>query len=321
MIIKPLKIPRSLKQLQAIKRRLDPQHPKYDAVLQDLAIQTAGYKGEKEMEYPLSFLHAQTYRIFHDLRLHDGIHFFQIDVLLLSQSFITILEVKNIAGTLRFDTDFNQLIRIQNDMEEPFPNPIMQVKRQRLQLMNWLRKNNLPNLPIQEFVAIGNPRTMLQASQKNSKIHNKVLHSQTIPFKISELEKVYQKEILSSQQLTELSVKLLSAHTDLEKNMMVKHQISTENILPGVYCIKCSKLSMRRLKNSMWVCGICEITSNDAHIEALKDYAYIFKNLISNREAKSFLNLSSSSTVKRLLKSVGYETEGNRRSTVYKITI
>ncbi|MBS2969801.1 NERD domain-containing protein [Metabacillus sp. KIGAM252] len=321
MINKPLQIPRSLKQLQALKRRLDPDHPNYEAVLQDLAIQTAGYKGEKEMEYPLSFLPAETYQIFHDLRLHDGIHFFQIDVLLLSRSFITILEVKNIAGTLIFDSDFNQLIRIQNNIKEPFPDPIVQVKRQRLQLVNWLRKNSLPVLPIQEYVAIGNPRTMLETSQNNHDILRKVLHCNTIPFKIKELEKVYQKEFLTSEQLDELSNKLLAAHSDLEKNMMSKHQISTHNILPGVYCIKCSKLTMRRLKNSVWMCGLCGITSKDAHIEALEDYAHLFQNSISNREAKSFLNLSSSSTVKRLLKSLNLDTTGSYRSTAYKINI
>ncbi|WP_205173528.1 nuclease-related domain-containing protein [Bacillus pakistanensis] len=46
----------------------------------------------------------------HDLRLFDGQHHFQIDTLIITSKVIFIIEVKNISGTVIFDSAYNQLI-------------------------------------------------------------------------------------------------------------------------------------------------------------------------------------------------------------------
>jgi hypothetical protein len=73
----------------------------------DLAKSFAGYRGENSIDYPLSSLPDKKYFIFHDLRLPYKNQFFQIDTLLASTKHFVILEVKNIAGTVYFDSDFN----------------------------------------------------------------------------------------------------------------------------------------------------------------------------------------------------------------------
>lgn len=83
----------------------------------------------------------ETYSILHDIRLFDQNHHFQIDTIIISAYFLLLLEIKNIAGTLLFDSKFNQLIRISEGNSEGFPDPILQVKRQEEQFRKWLSLN------------------------------------------------------------------------------------------------------------------------------------------------------------------------------------
>ncbi|WP_091587080.1 nuclease-related domain-containing protein [Alteribacillus bidgolensis] len=104
----------------------------------------------QSIDYYLSSLSKKTDLIFHDIRLPSKDKtFFQIDIFILTMNFCLILEVKNVAGTLYFNPFFHQLIRTVNDKEEGFPDPILQINRQKDHLNTWLQKNNLPNLPIQ----------------------------------------------------------------------------------------------------------------------------------------------------------------------------
>lgn len=137
MIVKERKMPVHLLQLEALLRRLPAHHPKRNVVAENLAKFMAGYKGEQAIEYPLSFLSETKYSILHDIRLFDQKHYFQIDTIIVSSHFLLFLEIKNIVGTLIFDAKFNQLIRISDGtLEEGFPDPLLQVKRQEMQLKN-----------------------------------------------------------------------------------------------------------------------------------------------------------------------------------------
>lgn len=134
MIVKERQMPIYLRQLEALFRRLPAYHPKRDVVAESLAKHKAGYKGEQAINYPLSFLPEEKYSILHDIRLFDQDHYFQIDTIIISAHFLLFLEIKNIVGTLLFDSRFNQLIRMSEGSSEGFPDPILQVKRQEAQL-------------------------------------------------------------------------------------------------------------------------------------------------------------------------------------------
>ncbi|HEU5141363.1 MAG TPA: nuclease-related domain-containing protein, partial [Bacillales bacterium] len=144
MIKKERKIPLTIRKRTALLRRLPPSHPKRPQIEKQLAKYNAGYRGERSIEYYLSFLPEKQYHIFHDLRLTSGDHFFQLDTLLVSPSFILILEVKNISGTLHFDNTFHQLIRTIEDRKEGFNDPLLQVEHQKTQLANWLSQHKFP---------------------------------------------------------------------------------------------------------------------------------------------------------------------------------
>ncbi|WP_378934692.1 nuclease-related domain-containing protein [Metabacillus herbersteinensis] len=164
MIVKKREVPLYNEVLEALMRRLLHEHPSRKIISESLARRLAGFKGEQAIDYPLSFLPQMDYLIIHDLRLFVQGHYFQIDTLILNQRFFVILEVKNFTGTLFFDSEFNQLIRILNGKEEAFPDPILQLKRQHYQLTSWFKHQSFKTPPIHSFVVISAPRTLLKTS-------------------------------------------------------------------------------------------------------------------------------------------------------------
>ncbi|WP_430103751.1 nuclease-related domain-containing protein [Peribacillus simplex] len=60
----------------------------------------AGYNGEYRVFQSLKSLPEKEYLLFHDLRLFGSPFPFQMDILILTSSFLLILEVKNMAGEI-----------------------------------------------------------------------------------------------------------------------------------------------------------------------------------------------------------------------------
>ena len=101
MIGKDCEKPLKLLMLEALNRRLPESHPVQAALTVDIRKIHAGYRGEKRVFSILKALPEKDYLLFHDLRLPSIPYPFQIDILLVSSSFILILEVKNIMSNLK----------------------------------------------------------------------------------------------------------------------------------------------------------------------------------------------------------------------------
>ncbi|MGD6818206.1 nuclease-related domain-containing protein [Metabacillus sp. 113a] len=319
MIIKPHTYPRILKQLEALKRRIPPDHPKVSSITQSLAMRSAGYKGELNMQHPLSFINDSLYQVFYDVRLEDRGNYFQMDVLLVSRNFIAILEVKNIAGTLYFDTDFNQLIRIQNGLKEAFPDPLTQITRQQAQFSNWLKSRDYFGIPVKSFVVISNPRTLLQALPDNTIPHSKVIHSSFIPSKITDLETLYTKPYLTENKMVNLTREILNSHRENHVNILELNQISKAEIIPGIHCPECFLLPIDRVYGNRWKCHNCGVISNNAYIHSLSDYSLLISQSVTNKDARYFLKIDSRSIVSKMLNSMSIERIGNNKSSLYRL--
>ena len=92
MILKERQVPDIVEKLEALLRRLPPDHAKKDTIDKELARYTAGYAGELRLNYPLSFLDNNYYTL-HDVRIFDGSHYVQMDTSILHQCCFFILEV------------------------------------------------------------------------------------------------------------------------------------------------------------------------------------------------------------------------------------
>ena len=307
-----------IKKLQVLSRRLSRNHPQYTKSMEHLAKRTAGYNGERSMEYPLSLLPEKTYRILQDIRLKNAIkHFSQFDTLVLSPKFFLNLDVKSISGEIYFDQDFHQLVRTKDAESEAFPDPLIQISYQETFLKRWLKeKVDIHEIPIYSFIVISSPYTLIRASTKEQHVISKIFHSNYLPTKISQLEKIHSYPILSAKELKSVSRELIKAHTPNDSCVMEKYQLNEKDIRKGVQCPHCEFLPMQRIYNT-WFCPTCQTKSNTAHITALKDYSLLFGQLITNREAREFLQLANHSITNRLLTSMNLAYIGEGRGRVY----
>jgi hypothetical protein len=317
VIIKDRKIPLKVQKLEALLRRLPSAHPKRKEIEDDLAKSLAGYRGEQSLDYYFSFLPHKKYFIFHDLRLMNQTHYFQLDTLILSSCFFLIIEVKNFSGTLFFDTSFHQLIRTVNGKEEAFPNPVMQGKRQQIQLSTWLKHHKCPPVPVEFLVVISNPYTLIKTD--NSRISQKVTHSANLLSKVEAFENLHKEEKLTEKELRRISRLLIKYHTTYNPDILQYFHIHEADLLTGVRCSDCFSMPMNR-KWGKWICPNCFFSSKDAHISALHDYFFLLGSTITNQQFCNFLQLSSRQAATKMLAAMNLSHSGTTKGRAYHLS-
>ncbi|QTN00795.1 NERD domain-containing protein [Sediminibacillus dalangtanensis] len=216
MIVKKRAVPHKLQVLEALIRRLPASHSKFPSIKEDYTRRLAGYHGEKQIDFHLTSLPPDSFSIFHDLRLPYKQHYFQMDSLLLSKKFAVILEIKNVTGTLLFDQTFNQLIRTADEKEEGFQSPLVQVENQKRKLLEYFSQHTLPILPIESFIVVSNPRTIIKANGNKEDISRKVIHSEFLTERLNEVKSHYANS--PSYSLEKMRMPLLGSHTEDQVN-------------------------------------------------------------------------------------------------------
>ncbi|MDM5228696.1 nuclease-related domain-containing protein [Cytobacillus sp. NJ13] len=314
MIFKNRLIPIRIRQNEALIRRISAAHPQRSTIEGDLAKRKAGYRGEQSLDYYLSQLPAKEFTILHDLRLYNGSTYFQIDTLILSPYFALIIEVKNILGTLLFDETFNQLIRTRNEKEEGFPNPLIQVKRQKTQFKTWLIQNLAADIPIEYLIGISSPSTILKTSANSSNVPFRVIHIENLIYKIKFFKQSYPIEVITSRQIKKISRALVINHVPGFLNVLDHYNISSQEIIAGVQCPSCLIFPMRRIHGD-WLCPKCGCKDKKAHLPAIQDYLLLISPTISNKQARAFLHLASEDTASRLLSAM--PSSGTKKGRIY----
>ncbi|MGE8203542.1 nuclease-related domain-containing protein [Heyndrickxia sp. NPDC080065] len=310
MVIKELTVPFRIFMDIALLRRTPSHHLKKRYIEEDLTKRKVGYRGEQTLKYYLEFIPDNDYYIFHNIRLKCGVHIFQIDTLILTPNFILIIEVKNYSGTLIFEKHSDQLIRIYQNKEEIFPNPIFQVQRHQIQLERLLKQYNLPTLPIEHIVIISNSSTQIKTSQNNLQIYEKVLHPEKIISKMEELINRYKEIKIKPHTLKKISQLLHSKHIPDIPNITKLFEIPKHEIIKGIQCPSCLNYPMIR-KHGTWYCPICHDTSKDAHAQAILDYFLLIEPTITNRKCQEFILYSNRKIVTNLLSSMNLPISGN----------
>ncbi|MBT2639213.1 MULTISPECIES: nuclease-related domain-containing protein [unclassified Bacillus (in: firmicutes)] len=321
MFYKDRDIPYKLKAEEALIRRLDVNHPKLPLIEEEYRKKLAGLRGEKELEYHLSFLKDNNYLIINDLRLQHGVHFFQIDSLLLSPSVSFIIDSKNIAGTIVFDHEFNQCIRIFNEKEEGIRDPFTQVQRHVRLLSQWLDDHNLPSLNLEYLIAISRPSTIIKSKGNNSYNNFRVVQAGHLIARIIDLEKRYLKEITTIKETKRIAKQLVKYHVPFKPNIFDTYSIHPDDVRKGVQCPECKAISMHKIHGS-WYCPVCQTSSKTAHILALSDYYFLYGNTITLSQFSDFLliPISKRKSASSFLISLSLPCAGSKKGRVYDLT-
>lgn len=318
LIIKLRDNPTHLLQIEALNRRTPPHHRKKELIRKQAMKLRTGYNGEKSLDFTLSFLPSDTFRILHYLRIQDTNGHFQIDTLILSPYFALIIEVKNVFGTITFD-DMGQAIRTRNDgIEEGFNNPVEQVNLQEYRLRRWLKRHNSSPFPIEKLVVYSHSNTILKNTSNNKIIAETVIHKESLLSKIEEYSHIHSSASLTETEISRLGSQLIAAHTPENVNIMEKYDVKESELLRGVICPDCGTIPMQYW-NGRWICKFCGCISKTAHLQTLEDYRLLIGNTIKNRQARDFLGITSIHVTKKLLMAEGFQYFGETSARTYKL--
>ncbi|WP_100488327.1 nuclease-related domain-containing protein [Sporolactobacillus pectinivorans] len=315
MILKKLKIPYHVLQLESVVPRL--RHgPTHEKLSEKLRRYQSGFNGEKSVCYPLSFLPQDDYHLIHDLRLCDGTHHFQMDWLIIHTNFITLLEIKNLAGMITLDTRLNQMKRELNGKTELFNDPLVQAENLKDLLNIWIRQHNLCSIPIYEFVVFSSPHAYVQTTSHDDPALRKIVKPANLKRTITALPQVDSRHSLTKEKLLTLGHDMVSSHQTRKPNLFQSENLSVDDIMPGVRCPNCGRLQMKKVEAS-WFCSSCKTLSKHAGITALRDYYLINGPKITNQQCRNFLLMDSASSAKHLLQSLNLKYKGDNRGRVY----
>ncbi|MFG6495471.1 nuclease-related domain-containing protein [Fictibacillus sp. UD] len=318
MIKKHRSMPIIINKLQSLLKRAPLYYGKHEEIQNALKKHISGYRGEQSLDYFYRYLPQNNLIFLHGIRILYEDYYFQIDTLIITSYFILIIESKNIAGHLYFESPYDPMIRTLNDQREAFDNPVEQVKRQSFHLMATLNNLISSSIPIESLVVITNPKTITEFSPTYNEARLKVIKSSGLVSKFAELSNKHRKEILQPKDSKRIVKYLIKNHTTEDPDVCSKFQIQPNHLLSGVFCPRCEIEVLLRRKRT-WYCTVCKQNYNKAHEAALVDYALLISPSISNKSCKQFLSLTSTSQSYHLLHSLNLPFTGNRKSRIYHL--
>ncbi|SHT19505.1 Nuclease-related domain [Mycobacteroides abscessus subsp. abscessus] len=266
--------------------------------------------------YYLRQLPEKEHFIFHNLRLQERDYYFQIYFLVLTTRLALILETKNIMGKLFFDSGFGQLIRMKDGEENGFQDPLTQARRQQDMLSKWLLKDGGVRVPIEYFVVVSNPSSIIRTDPGKAHLFKRVIHGNKLPERINGLGSKFKLDVLDQRGVKRVCKLLLKSHRPTEYDALGRFGLSPSDISIGVQCGACGKLRMERVYGK-WYCADCGNNDANAHMSALKDYFYLIKPTITNQEFRDFMLLESPDVAKRLLNELNLGYSGSNKGRIY----
>jgi hypothetical protein len=312
VLLRERPVPETIKYNEASLRRLPPFSDLRTKIEGDLLKAWAGYNGECKVDRLLSSINNKEIYIINDLCIPIGSTYIQIDTLILTKYLALILEIKNISGHIEISREFGQIERTLNGEITAFPSPIAQCKKYKIHLMNWLKRMELPEVPIEFLVVFTNPSSLLSASPHDREVLGKTVRIESLLPKIHHLMKIFNIPHFTDKELKRISKLLLKEHKPFPLN---KLQI---DFIKGIQCTNCEGFSMIR-KQAAWICEKCSNLDKKAHVQAINDYFLLIGPAITNKQARDFLKISSPRLAQYLLNSMSLIQNGYGKGTTYSL--
>lgn len=280
--------------------RLPEKHPAREKVYGELKRALAGDAGEKRtmalLKRELDL--GSKFSIFRDLSLPYKEGFAQVDFLVLNAKLVSVLEVKNMVGDFHFDSINFQFHRILEGKREGMRNPETQLHR--------------AVKASEEYFDCKVHGTIVLSSRSGKVVVAPKLYPiialDYLPFHLEKL--VDPKLSLNFDELEGL-LRLRRGHYD-GPELLGKHKLTRDSLEVGVRCLECGRLSCE-WKGRKWRCGKCGTVSSDAHEFALQEYAMLFGNEISSREAHRWLGVDDKYILFRMLEKFSLKSRSRGR--------
>lgn len=294
--------------IQALINRLHPTNPLQEKLHREFRNQDAGDHGEKYIFEKLQKMRlSPDSRILHNITFNNFVQI-QIDILVITNYYVLILEVKNIKGDIYFTQNPRQLIRKQKNGDiDIFTNPEIQVEQYMDSLSELMNAHHI-HIPIYSVIVFAyNNANIISPPEKIPVIMGNELPN--FMQRVSKNNNPFEAEKI---------VEILLRH-DTNRNpypLCTYYGIDTKDVQKGVFCPICAKSNMRKIHRA-WQCTRCGNISADAHFLALKEYNMLISQSINNKECREFLNLRNASEAKRILLKASYKKIGKGTATKY----
>ncbi|MEK5146057.1 nuclease-related domain-containing protein [Psychrobacillus sp. FSL K6-4615] len=252
----------------------------------------AGHYGElrvdrsiKEVQFP-----SEVHIIpdFH-MKIHEN-RYIQVDTLIITSSYILIVEVKNIIGNIIFKTFPNQLIRTLDNETTAFNCPIIQLQRNQDGFQLWLNQTQW-KIPIYTVLVFASDKAIIENAPKEQTI----LFSKNLPLFIQKLNKL--PPLLTKAQYLKIKEILMRKNMHfVEPPLCSKYEISTSELKKGVLCINCGN-RLNRISERQWTCTACGINDKDPIPRNVEDLFTLMKHEVTMQECMDLLQLKSRYTL------------------------
>lgn len=307
VFLKPLAKSSRLLKLEALAPRLPQRHPKYINIKDELARQSAGYKGEKAVAYYINDIQTPDTYALHNIRLRGGHNtYFQIDLLLATPHFLHIFETKNISGSTHFNDDTRQIER----GEQAFGHPFHQLKRQQYHLGNW----SAGTIPVEGKVVFPSDSVHITGAHEWK---DDYMYPYELPEVLSSLGQKYTEPSATKRAIQSMLHQMIRTHQEDPYNPVDYYKIKHTDIITGVRCPSCGNMPMVRNKKK-WHCPPCNHLDPNAHIPALKDYATLVGPFITTSECARYLHIDHHIAY-RLLMNMSLTTTGTYKNKKYHL--
>jgi hypothetical protein len=309
LIIKYRNKPAIIAGYEALLKRLPAHHVKRGGIQDKLNAAKAGLGGEERLDRLLNFFDPPyPYLLLQDMELPDGL---QIDTMMITQSCIFLLEVKNMAGILRFQENPSALHQVTPNGEiRGHKSPAVQAETAQLKIEKILKLLNFP-LHVHNAIVIAYPSQIVE----NVPPGTKVWSADEVLVRLYNLDVPMPQ--ISLEEMKSLGNHLLAMQQRYNPFPLAqKLDIDLKKIENGVFCPRCRLKKMDRFQRK-WECKSCFLLSGDAHFEAVEEWFMLCKPTISTNECKDFLGLTSLEAAKRLLKRMDLVEVGGRRHRRY----
>lgn len=289
---------------QTLLRRLPIGHPEILLAENELARIEAGRYGElrvlRELE-DMPFT-AQLITNFECISALSTLH--QIDFLLLTSRYVLILEVKNMSGTLHYQSLHHEFHRTKFDgTTDHFRNPFDQAYRHQTMLEHYLAVWDMP-LPVTYAVVMTNSNARIDPSFGELPI-----------FHVTHLRK-YLRDLDSRFEVTDVDLVHLREKLDGTATVIPpRKRVDASEILPGILCSVCGGIA--EYNYGVCVCTVCGRHSRKGIEEAMRDYRMLIDETITNQEFRLFTGIGSVYTASKILSRLGMRSIGTKRGKIY----
>ncbi len=288
--------------------RLPLEHPLIPHLENRIQSIEAGDSGE---DYVTNFLKQVTFPRNHLIlkNLHISLqddHYLQIDSLIITQKYIAILEIKNIKGTVYFQRNPEQLLRVIDGDTTSFKCPELQVTRHANSLSLLLNKLSI-SLPIKKFIVFAYSKTIVAQPPRETK----VVMGCDIAMHIEKLNDL--PDVLSASKFRILG-KFLQEHSTkfIPRPLAQTYGLDLSIIRTGLQCPTCYKIVTGN-------CPKCGTKKKVMLKQGLEDWFYLCKDTITNKECMEFLGLKDKFAASYLLRNSGLRAVSQMRGRYYVI--